>query len=336
MSLTTFGDAARLHGLGASGARLRADLARLSQDLSTGTRADPGAATGGDFGALSANRRAMDLTESYGRAIDAALGRAEATQAILGLVGDEIDGIAPRLLEFSLNGDYHDLMLTNASAQDRLEAVVGALNTRIGGSAVLAGDAPSARSLIDAGAMLDALRPLVAAAPDADAAIAAVADWMQAPGGGFDTHAWQGGDGPPPAVLVAEGRNIDAAVTARDPALRSVLTGLALAALAAEDAGPPGPETGRVMLEAAAGYLQSGEAQLTGLRATLGADEHRLVQARATAEATRAGLELDYAALVGVDPYETATALQETQFRLESLYVVTARLANFSLTGYLR
>lgn len=336
MTMTAFGDAARMHGLGVAGTKLRSDLARLSQEIATGVLSDPGTATDGNFDRLAANRRGLALNASYTRAIDAAVGRADVTQAVFDRVAGEIEGIAPRLLELSRNGDYHDLVLTNAAAHDRLDATIAALNTRIGGVAVLGGDDPTAAPLVDAEAMLAALRPLVDAAPDAATAIAAVEDWFQTPGAGFDTTAWQGGDGDPPAVLVAEGHRIDAAMTARDPALRVLLTGLSLAALSAEGAGPPGQDAARDITAAAAQHMQAGEVQLIGLRAVLGADQERLDQARATAEATRAGLDLDFAAQVGADPYETATAIEEVQFRLQSLYVVTARVAGLSLTEYIR
>ena len=39
--------------------------------------------------------------------------------------------------------------------------------------------------------------------------------------------------------------------------------------------------------------------------------------------------------MVGVDGYDTATALQETQARLETLYTLTARLSRLKLADYL-
>jgi flagellar hook-associated protein 3 FlgL len=47
-------------------------------------------------------------------------------------------------------------------------------------------------------------------------------------------------------------------------------------------------------------------------------------------------LETGRQSLIGADPYESATRLQETQARLEALYTITARTARLSLTEYLR
>jgi flagellar hook-associated protein 3 FlgL len=50
--------------------------------------------------------------------------------------------------------------------------------------------------------------------------------------------AWQGGAGPAAPAILGEAQQEQTGITARDPALREVLAGLALAALAAEGRGP--------------------------------------------------------------------------------------------------
>lgn len=52
--------------------------------------------------------------------------------------------------------------------------------------------------------------------------------------------------------------------------------------------------------------------------------------------AQRTSLEIAQNELSSADPYDTVMRLEETQFRLESLYTITARLSELSLVGFLR
>jgi flagellar hook-associated protein 3 FlgL len=331
MSMTTLGDAARFHMLQHDGTRLRQEVERLTSALSTGRHGDLGRATGGDFGDLAAMARSLTLTQTFARTIDEAGFAADARQTALARVESEIDGLAPHLLALSTSGGMHDLALALADAPERFAHAVAALNTRVADLSLFAGNAPDQPAVIPAEAMLDHLRPLVTAAATPQAAIAAVEAWFLDPGGGFAATAWQGGTGPAAPAILGEGQQIDAAITAQDPAIRAVLAGLALAALAGEVPA----EDQRVMVTAAATRLERGEDGLIGLRADLGATQARIDEARVAAQSARAGFEIAYARLVEADPYRTATDLQAVQARLELLYVLTARLSRLSLTEYL-
>lgn len=335
MSWTSLGDAARFHMMRHDGTRLRHDLQRLTNELSTGRQADPGRATGGDFGALADLSRALTLTQTFARTIDEASFAAGARQAALARIEAEIDGMSPHLLGLSTSGSLQDLNLALADAPDRFAQAVAALNTRLGGVSLFAGNAPDRPALIPGTAMLAALRPAVAAAPTTQAAIAAVEDWFLSPGGGFDTIAWQGGSGPAAPAILGEGQQSETAIAAHDPALRSVLAGIALAALAAQMDDSTPHEDRRAMATAAATRLGSGEDAMIALRADLGAAQARLEEARVATSAARAGFEIEHARLTEADPYRTATDLQAVEARLETLYVLTARLSRLSLTEYL-
>lgn len=335
MTVTGPGDAAQTRLLQQQGTRLRQDLARLTGELSSGQVADPGRATGGDFGPLATLGRAQHLGEVFARTIAEAQMTAGARQAALGRIEAELDGLAPHLLGMAAGGSLQDVTLAVADGAARLDLAVSALNTRLAGAALFAGDRPDRSALIDSEAMLAELRPLAAASATADDMVAAVEAWFLAPGGGFDTLAWQGGAGPPPPAILGEGIAVESGVMAHDPALREVLAGLALTALAAEEVGPADGAGRRAVVTAAAQRLETGEEALIRLRSDLGATEARIEEARAATEATRATLELETARLTGADPYRTATELEAVETRLEALYLLTARLARLSLTEYL-
>lgn len=333
--LTGLGDAARQQMLQRDGTRLRAALQRLTTEMASGRHADLGRATGGDFTPLAELGRSLRLTEGFARSIAEAGMMAGARQAALARVEAGVEGLAPQLLGLVAQGSLQDVTLAVADAGDRLDAVVSALNTRLAGQSLFAGNAPDRPALIPAQEMLAALRPLAAAAGTPADMVAAVEDWLRAPGGGFETDAWQGGPGPAAPAILGEGLSVETAVSARDPALRELLSGLALAALAAEGVGPAAGEGRRAVAEAAALRLESGEEALIRLRSDLGQSEARIEEARSATEAARAALELETARLTDADPYRTATDLTSVETRLEALYLLTARLSRLSLSEYL-
>lgn len=336
MSVNGLGDAAQFARLRRDGTDLRADLQRLTAELASGQHADLGKALEGDFSGIAGVLRRLELTKSFSAAISDASVKSEGRQLALERVSAELSGVAPHLLSYSANGSLADLALANSAAPDRFQQAVTALNTQIGGVSLFAGDRTDMRPLVSADDMLGSLAVLVAGATTADDVVAAVDGWFQDTGGGYETTAWKGGAPVGSMVTLAEGTRVDIGVTALDPAIRDALSGLALAALV--DAGhvPASANDTRRLVSAAAERMQSGEAALIGLRAELGVTEGRIETARARTEATRASLEIQRTGLLEADPYRTATDLEAVHTRLESLYILTARLSRLSLTEFLR
>lgn len=336
MSWMPLGDAARFHTIQQDGARLRQDLQRLTSELSLGRRADPGRALGGDFTSLADIARSLRLSESFSHSIADAGFAADARQGVLSRIEAEIDGLGMNILQASAGGGLQDMLLAAAHAPERLEQAVRAINTRVADASLFSGNAPDRPALIPAAEMLDELRPMVAAEPTAADKIAAVEAWFLSSGGGYETLAWQGGTGPAAPAILAEGVQTEAAISALDPALREVLAGLALAALATETDSAADQNTQRALISGAAARLRSGEEALVRLRTDLGVAQARIEEARVAAEAARAGLEIEQARLTEADPYRSASDLQAAQTRLETLYVLTARLSRLSLSEFMR
>lgn len=336
MSWTTLGDAARFHMMQQDGSRLRHEVQRLSSELSSGRQADVGRALGGDFTVLADVARSLRLTETFSRSIAEAGFAASARQTVLDRIASEVDDLGAHLMEALSAGSLTDMVLAAADAPERVSQAVQALNTRLGDVSLFSGNAPDRPALISGADMLEALRPLVGAAATTADKIAVVETWFMAPGGGYETDAWQGGSGPAAPAVLGEGIQTQAAVSALDPALREVLAGLVLANFAAEAGTAADPEAARNLTAAAAGRLRSGQEALVGLRSDLGAAQARIEEARVATETARAGFEIEQARLLEADPYRTATDLQAAQARLETLYVLTARLSRLSLTEFLR
>ena len=280
--------------------------------------------------------RSLRLNSSFSSSVTDAAIAAEGRQTALGRISAELEGLAPEILAMTGGGSLSDLQLKLANGTDRFEQAVNVLTTRLAGRSLFSADAPDQTPLISGEAMMTELRALVAGAPDAATMVADVTAWFNDTGGGYETIAWQGGSGQPPAVLLSEGQSADTGVTALDPAIRNSLTGLAIVALAAEQTVPLPEAEQRALATAGAQRVYSSEAEMISLRARLGAQEARIEETRVASEATRASLEIEYGRIVEADPYRTATELETMNTRLETLYLLTARMSRLSLTEFLR
>lgn len=336
MTFTTFGDLAQFQLLRRDGAQLRADMSRLTSELSSGRTADLGRAVGGDFSTLADITRSLRLNASFSASVTEAAIAADGRQAALGRVASEIEGFAPQLLSITGAGSLSNLQTNLDGATERFEQAVNALNTRLAGRSLFSADDPKASPLISGDAILTELRTLVTGTPDAATAEADVRAWFTDVGGGYETLAWQGGAGNAPQVLLSEGQSAATGVTALDPAIRETLIGMSLAALASEGAtGLPEPEF-RTLVEASANQMLRSQDALIDLRARLGGEEARIEEARVASEATRTSLQIEYGKITEADPYRSATDLETVSTRLESLYILTSRLSRLSLTEYIR
>ncbi|ABD57092.1 flagellin [Jannaschia sp. CCS1] len=336
MSIATYSDAAQFQLLRRDATQHRADLARLTSELSSGRVADLGQALQGDYSTLSDITRSLRLNTTFITSVSEAAIAVGVRQSALERVASELEGYGSSLLAVTGAGSLSDIQLKLADAPARFDQAVDSLNTRLAGRSLFSADDPNATPLISSEDMLAELRTVAAGALDAATAVADVTAWFMDTGGGYETLAWQGGTGDPPPVLIGEGQSAETGVTALNPAIRETLASLALAVLASEEVPASAEQEKRAFVASAAEQVLRAESNLIGLRARLGTEEARVEDARVTAEATRASLQIEYGRLVEADPYDTATELEAISLRLESLYIVTARVSRLSLTEYLR
>lgn len=312
-----------------------ARIADLGQALASGRVTDAGARLGGDFTRLAGLERMAGLRAALAETLSQDAGRLGAAQAALQAVSDAADTVMPKLLTAGNTGAAAHVTAAGAEADAAFAAAVDALNTRHAGASVLAGVALRSPAVAPAPEMLD--RIAVLAGPGADAAaLGAAAEAWFAPGGGFETDGWLGQGPAAPVRLGPEAGELGGhPPDAADARLRGTLAGLAMGALVAR--GLPADPAGRAALAEAAGsrLAQSAEPR-AALRAELGLLEAAVAQAETRNTAAAAALDIARNDLTGADPYATATALQDTQGRMEMLYLMTARLSRLSLTEYLR
>ncbi len=332
----TVGDLAQANLMKLSQARIKSDLLRLSEELSTGLRRDLNPKLGGDITPLSALERARAaVTPWQGATAEAAISF-NAVQDALETFQTTANGIAMQAYDVTGTGSEPDIARMAEEARVDFGRLVGVLNTATAGRSLFGGTATDTKPLIDGD---DILAQIAADAVTAGAVTTAdyiaVIDTYFGAGGGFETAAYQG-DAAAETVPLSPQDTITGLPTAEDDALRDTLRAAALAALAGDDSLGLTALDRKILVETAADDLISAETGLVGLRATLGRGQEIIdtVTSRLTSE----GYALDEAILdlTQADPFETAARLEATQLQLETLFAAQARLANLGLAGYLR
>ncbi|MEX5727929.1 flagellar hook-associated protein 3 FlgL [Rhodovulum iodosum] len=336
MSFQSIGDLSRSLQMRQHHALLQTRLARLTDEVASGETADPAGRLRGQFAPLAAIDRSLALLDVYDISAASAGGLAAAMTTSLDALGARLGGTGAELLQAASASDNAALRAVGAGAEAGFGQAVAALNAQIAGRSVFAGEAAGAAALAPAEEILGALATAVAGETTVAGLQAAVDTWFDTPGGGFDTLAYRGGAAAAGGMRLSDTQSFALDVTAADPALRAGLKALATAALLA-DGGVIGGD-----LDAQAALARQSGAQALGavggvaeLQARIGTAEAEIETIHAENTAQRDALALARAALVDVDPYDTATALTETETQLSALYAVTARLARLSLTAYL-
>lgn len=334
MTMLSIGDLARSLMLQRASVSARADIDRLSAEVASGQARDPAAALGGNLqplAAIEAVQGRIAAWQTAARSVGAQLG---SLQTALGALEGIAQAQTQALLQAGQSGIGPETTRAAADAFAHLEAMIGIINARAGGESVLAGVRGDGPAVAGADALIAALQPVVAGAASPAAAAAAVAAWFDDPSG-FAAQVYQGGAQRPP-VTVAAGEEVSLPATADHPALRGMLSGLAMAALVDRGLFVGDPAAQRSMLKAAGETLLSNGDARTALAAATGAALGRIdrIMTRHAAEDTALGLAR--ADLIGLDPFATASELEAARVRLETLYTLTARLSGLGLAGWLR
>lgn len=335
MNTTPIGDLSQILQSQARTAQAQADLNRLTGELSSGRKSDLGGSLRGNFSELSSIERGLKVTETYRLAAESAGSYFSAMQDLLQSMEDISGRASVDILATATRGQRTEIMTTLRSSEEALSASVSALNQRILGRSAFAGTATDQPALISADQILAELETALVGVPDSVSMIQIVDDWFMLPGGGYETGAYLGSDGAAPSYAIAEDEKVSSNITALDPGIRKQLSGLVLSALVAREIGPSDDASVSTLAEAAASRTIEGNEKIIELRSNIGIVEARIEQTITRYQASETALSIRRSDLVNADPFKTATELQAVESRLETLFLVTARLSRLSLAEYL-
>ncbi len=336
MALISTSDVANSLFLRRSTTVLKERLAQARQEMTTGRAADPVSALRGRTAPLAALERNRSQLDAYAIATAETRLHTEAQQRALGRVGAATADTFGQILALGPAPGAHMVDPVARDARGAFEQSVIALNTRLAERSLFSGAAGDRPALAPASDILAALVAETAGATTAAEVVALVDAWFDTSGGGFESVGYRGSVVPAGPVAIAEGETLQLAITAARDELRPALKGLALAALVAEDVPGSGHEERAALLETAGLRLMQAQSGVIALAAELGASEARIAAAGVRNTAERTAMESAVNDLIGIDPFEAATRLEDTRGRIEALFSITGRLQRLSLTEFLR
>ncbi|KGJ17446.1 flagellin [Paracoccus sanguinis] len=332
---TSVGDLSRFVLLRQSNAQLKTRLSVLSQEMTTGLKADVPAATGGNLGRLAQVQGRLATLESFSRNASLAQSETSALQAAL----EGIAGLAnrgPELQAAAAMEDEAALDMRAAQAAQDFRTAVRLINTEAGGRFALSGTEVGTAPLAPAEDILALAQTQVAGMTDPVAISGTLDAWFSSDSaGGFLDQAFRGNT-EATSTGVSPDTTIQRDLNASASEFRTLLKGLAMAALAGEPAAalPHGAKS--VLIRAAGRELSEASLGIVRTRATLGMQQESIDQALARNAAEGSALSIARSDILAADPYQTASELTQTEANLQNLYALTARMTKLSLTDYIR
>ncbi|MBK4216375.1 hypothetical protein JJJ17_10605 [Paracoccus caeni] len=338
MNVNSIGDQARAFALQAASGRIKATLAVLSKELSTGESADLAGRLRGNTQEITDITSRLAVLGQFRRNAAEIRFQTDAMMRTMEDVRTSTDELAVTLSSQPLTAS-NDLVSFHAQqASVTLDTVMSRLNIAIGGKYFFAGVNSDQPPLTTASELLDHLEQLTSGMTSAAQTATAVADWFDRPigGGGFMDLVYRGSVGQGQSLPIGEDIVLELNLTAASPELRDQMKGLAMASLVDRGQLIVDVSEQRDLLHRAGKLMTQNAIKLTSAIGQLGFRQALISRTESDGSAAIATLELARNEIRQADPYATATAISEAETHLQSLYAVTARLSKLRLVDYLR
>ena len=334
MTLASVGDMAQQFRSLRDGNAIKTELNALVESLSSGKVADLTEALNGDTVRFSGIRYSLSQLDGYRQAASETQQTLANIQIVLGKVDSSRSAAAERLLLVNDGSSAAQINEATNAARGTFDEIVLALNTQIADRALMAGNSVGAAPLANSETILADIQAAIGGAIDQATISATVEAWFNDPAGGFFTSGYLGDTAAPLERRVSNNRTVVIDARADDPAIRQVLQGAALAALAKELPGLS-QETKSGLLQEAASQLYGSASDLVAVQARIGFVEASVERSLTETNAQQTSLRLAQNDLNLADPFETASQLQATQQQLETFFSVTARMSQLSLLRFI-
>ena len=333
MVTTSVGDMTSAFAFRAKNLSLKTEMQRLSTELTTGQTIDIAKKFSGNLSLVSGIDTSLARIKGYTAQTQEAGLFTTTMQAGLQTIDSLALQLRQSLMTVSAGSGTAQLSGVGGEALQIFQSTIAALNVAVGGRSLFGGVETAIVPVTGSQSILTALDAATAGATSVQDVIAAVSNWFQDPAG-FATQAYNGG-APLEPVTIAPGETANLDITAKDPAITETLTGIALAALLGRGLFSAQPDLRRSLAEAAGTHLLQSQSHRLELSARLGVTESQISAAETRNSSEESALQIARNDLTSVDPYSTATKLQETQTQLETIYALTARMSHLSLLDYL-
>lgn len=330
----SIGDLSQSYMLSNRNTALKTEMLKLGQELASGQVTDVRAVLGGNISYLSEIERSLATLEGYKVATTEATHYASGVQSALTQIQELGQDLSSSLILAGSSGANLNTSDLAQAARATLGSMVSSLNTSVGGRALFSGTASDQIPLDGIDPLLNALRIVVAAETTPDTMLSAAQDWFDDPAG-FTATIYQGSESSLAPFTLSERDSLSLDVRATDPALRDMLLATAISALAADPIVGLSQENQLSLLSKTGIGMISANDDLISLQAKVGFAEAGIEKIHSRNAAERTSLDYAKGDLLGVDPFETATRLEDVQFQLQSLYSITVRMSQLSLVNFL-
>jgi flagellar hook-associated protein 3 FlgL len=305
---------------------LRQSISRTAQEATTGRYSDLAAHLSGRVGSAMLSQKAVDDISFQREQLSFREGRLDVTQRGLTAIHDRALGLDVSMRSALGTGDLLFQGTVARDAEAALTDVFSALNVRFGERYLFAGDATATQPLPNAEDLLTDMRAMANAAAGPGDFATALDTYFNTPGGGWQQTIYQG----------TPGSSDPDAVTAADPALVELISGLAVLAISDPANSPALIAQNPDIADLAAARITSGLSAVTNVRADRGVIQEQLQAQKEALDIEETIFTNTFNALTARDQYEAASALKDLEAALEASYLLTSRLSSLSLLNFLR
>jgi flagellar hook-associated protein 3 FlgL len=335
MSFYTLGDLAQFRILSQQGRRLRAQMDELTLEATTGLVNDKTARLKGNFVQVAGIESRLAQIEAYRTVTTEQLVLTNSMQTAISAVTDQSNALGSKLLAGVSSLSELRISSLADEATSTLDGIFSALNAQVADRTLFSGQITNGPTYGSTSDMMDALEASITAAgaTSPDDIENAVDAWFADPAG-FQATTYLGGAAQEP-VPVGPGEVSQVDVTGMDPALVSMIKGVAMTVLLARGALTGSVEGRSDMMRRSGEQIAASQELLASMSARLGTVQGAMQNAATRNDAEKSTLEVARLDLISADQYDTAAKYQETQGQLESLYTLTSRASRLSLVDYL-
>ncbi len=334
-----FGDMSSRLVLQRQSKALRQTTATLAQEVTTGQVQDKARHLQGELSGLAAIDRIISRAASRSVIGQSMASILSAQQQSITALRDSVQGGFDDLLSLKQAPNALQSARSLAMMETRFEDMVAVLNTSFGDRFVFSGVRADSPAVANASTLLDALVNDITTASPALSSAQEVSDFIDswfAKDGGFDAIGYTGGEAIPAAQQLTSGISERISVTAQHEALRQTFAAFAKGAVLSrgvfEGTSTKHSELTKLTLSA----LANARPALVQLAAEIGTSEERVSRAITQNEAERYAMKIARAEMLGADPYDRASRLEQAMLQQEMIYSLTARLSRLTLSDFLR
>lgn len=312
------------------------NLQKYAIDLTTGMASNIGEALRNDMSQPVYWQRDLAENRTLAKTLTESLTKIQAKGLALTALNEAISSVTIDVTTTLASNSEVVMDVASKNASYKLDQVLSQLNTQVSGQTIFSGSSTEKNAMASSSNILQSVKSYIGPIDTTLEVITKVSKWMQHQTNEFAEVAFTGGENDLSPIRLSSNRTITDSIRANDPAIKMAIENLILATLASDEDLALNNASKATLLDEAANGLRGAHSKIINLEAGNGYIENELEKARTRVTSEISTTEQIRAETIGIDEFETARKLQETELQLEKIYAVTAKLSRMTLLEYLR